>query len=271
MMLEFEKFLNAYVYELRARTDETLCSAIDYALNSGGKRVRPKLMLLTADVIGLNKTTVMPFALAIECIHTYSLIHDDLPAIDNDDFRRGRLTVHKAYDYATAILAGDALLNTAFEIVANHSNNDSVTLAAISRLATSSGISGMIGGQIKELKSTCHTCDDLLDIYSKKTGALISASISIPCIINNVDKSELAIFDEIGNAVGLIFQLVDDLLDVEKEIALGKTTFVTLMGKDNTNALIKEQNNILINLFAKSSYDCTLLSDYVKTLSVRNS
>lgn len=270
MMLEFEKFVNSYVYGLRTQTDEKLASAIAYALNGGGKRVRPKLMLLTSEVIGLSKSLIMPFALAIECIHTYSLIHDDLPAMDNDNFRRGRLTVHKAYDYATAILAGDALLNAAFEVVLNQSKEIPNLIRAASTLASASGARGMVGGQARELSKSCHTTSELLEIYSKKTGALISASIVIPCQICNINENELALFEEIGNTTGLIFQLVDDILDMEKELGLGKLTFATLMGSENTESFIKEKTEYLHRLFSKSKYNCSCLIRYIEELTYRS-
>lgn len=213
--------------------------AMSYSLLAGGKRMRPVIMLYVCEMCGGNTEAALPFACAIEMIHTYSLIHDDLPAMDNDDLRRGRPTNHIQFDEATAILAGDALLNTAFEITS--SKNDGVNaedvLRVISVLARCSGANGMIGGQMIDIENEnkSMTIDELKYLHSLKTGALIRASGVCGAIIAGANEKSIKAVDEFCSNLGIAFQIRDDILDVtgnEKE--LGKKTGSDLQNNKNT-------------------------------------
>tara|TARA_R100000900_G_scaffold47653_1_gene38374 strand:- start:59506 stop:60402 length:897 start_codon:yes stop_codon:yes gene_type:complete len=223
--------------------------AIEYALQSGGKRVRPALAWAAARAAGLDdaaREQVDPVAAALELIHTYSLLHDDLPAMDDDDLRRGRPTLHKAFDDATAILVGDGLQALAFELLATSPKlNDSQKVALTTELARAAGFAGMVGGQFLDIRATDHdlTLEELQTLHRLKTGALIRAAVRMGGLAADADTDQLDALTRYGEAVGLAFQVVDDILDVEGETAtLGKTggkdaaankaTYVRLLGLD---------------------------------------
>ena len=190
--------------------------SMQYSLNAGGKRIRPLLVFLTLDVLNQDYKKVKT-ALALEMIHTYSLIHDDLPAMDNDDYRRGKLTNHKVYGEWKAILAGDALLTKAFEIIADDELLESDVKAKIlSRLAHNSGHLGMVGGQTLDMQSEDKPVDlDTLEqIHKAKTGALLQFAVLSAADIAKVDKSTSQALEDFSNHMGLMFQIKDDLLDV---------------------------------------------------------
>jgi geranylgeranyl diphosphate synthase type II len=211
-----------------------LSSAMCYSVLGGGKRLRPVLCLLAAEACGGEAAAeaALASACALELVHTYSLIHDDLPAMDDDDLRRGRPTCHKAFDEATAILAGDALLTLAFEIVAAHTRPAEAALGCVRVLAEASGPAGMVGGQMADLQAegrTDGTIDALEAIHRRKTGALLRAALQMGAIVAGADAERRAALDRYGRAVGLAFQIVDDLLDVQgDEAKLGKR-----VGKDS--------------------------------------
>ncbi|NYB73912.1 polyprenyl synthetase family protein [Sedimentibacter hydroxybenzoicus DSM 7310] len=204
--------------------------AMNYSLLSGGKRLRPVLLLASYELFKDNSTDVMPFACSMEMIHTYSLIHDDLPAMDNDDYRRGKLSNHKRYGEAIAILAGDGLLNKAFEtgIKACLSCDDkSRGLGALNIIAKASGVDGMIGGQVVDMSGheKIKTLEDLKHMYSLKTGAIIKSSIIAGAILGGADESELKSLEIFADKIGLAFQIEDDILDVTSTLEkLGKKT-----------------------------------------------
>ncbi|ACB85271.1 polyprenyl synthetase family protein [Natranaerobius thermophilus] len=212
--------------------------AMHYSVFAGGKRLRPLLTLAAGDLFGANKKTILPFACAIELIHTYSLIHDDLPALDNDDLRRGKSTNHVVFGEDIAILAGDALLNYAFELMTSkgvENFTDARTpLWAISEVAKASGTKGMIGGQVVDIKSEKNADIDLETvsyIHKHKTGALFTASIRIGAILSQASQADLEKLTTYAQKLGLAFQVVDDILDIEgDEQKLGKT-----VGKDDDN------------------------------------
>lgn len=199
-----------------------------YSIFAGGKRLRPILTLAVGQLFDQNLSRFLPAASALEMIHCYSLIHDDLPAMDDDDYRRGKLTNHKVYGEAVAVLAGDALLTLAFEILSRDSGNEpEVTLRVIQEIAAASGTSGMIGGQVVDLESEGKsiTADTLNYIHSKKTGALIRASVRVGGIIGRAEEEELEKLTSYGECLGLAFQIIDDILDIEGEEAkIGKKT-----------------------------------------------
>ncbi len=205
--------------------------AMRYSLFAGGKRVRPLLAIAAAHAVCDSPTGIEDAACSLELIHTYSLIHDDLPALDNDDLRRGRPTCHKQFDEATAILTGDALLTLAFEVLSKLDVDAERRIRLVSELATASGtVGGMIGGQVIDIESEgkSPTAELLESIHRAKTGALLRASVRMGAIYAGASDVQLAALTQFGEHVGLAFQIVDDILDVEQSSeALGKTA-----GKD---------------------------------------
>jgi geranylgeranyl diphosphate synthase type II len=205
--------------------------AMRYSMQAGGKRIRPILCLESARIFSADVTPVLPVACALEFIHTYSLIHDDLPALDNDDLRRGKPTCHKKFGEATAILAGDALLTLAFETLANAPIEPARLVAILSRVAASAGtVNGMVGGQVADLEAEGRTIEpaELEYIHRSKTAALIRASVVAGAISGGADEENVARLKRFGETIGWAFQVVDDILDVEESsAALGKTS-----GKD---------------------------------------
>lgn len=229
--------------------------AMEYSLYAGGKRLRPILMLETARMCSIeNEETVLPFACAMEMIHTYSLIHDDLPAMDNDDLRRGMPTSHKKFGEAMAILAGDALLNKAFETVSNVKNIEpSLAMKAISMLCNSSGTEGMIGGQVVDIESEGKNIElsQLQYLHLLKTGAIIRSSCTIGALLAGADDDKIKAVDEFAANLGVAFQIRDDILDeigtteelgkpTGSDEAEHKNTYVTLLGLEKSEALVEE-------------------------------
>lgn len=196
---------------------DSLVESVRYsALQDGGKRFRPVLAMLTAEALGGRPERVLPFAAAVECIHTYSLVHDDLPAMDNDDFRRGQPTNHKKFGEATAILAGDALLTEAFLLVADgFSEEPQLAVRAIAELSKAAGLYGMVGGQAIDMnsKSEAVTLDELKTMHRLKTGALIRVSAVGAAILCGAEAPRLAEISEYADNLGLAFQVADDILD----------------------------------------------------------
>ena len=241
--------------------------AMSYSLMAGGKRLRPVIMMMTAVMLGKDAKTVLPFAAALEMIHTYSLIHDDLPAMDNDDLRRGRPTNHKVYGEAMAILAGDALLTRAFEAVSVYDEpgvDKARVLRAISVLARTAGCDGMIGGQVIDIESKNEDMELLKYLHSLKTGAIIRAAGVIGAILSGADEDEIAAVDSFCKNLGIAFQIQDDILDVTgSEEELGKpigsdmenekSTYVTLCGVDRAKELVEEYTKNAID--ALSSFE----------------
>ena len=228
-LVKFENYAVKYMEQIHTRP-EVLGESMRYSLLSGGKRIRPVLALACADVLGLADESILPFALAIEMIHTYSLIHDDLPAMDNDDFRRGKPTSHKAFGEANAILAGDALLNEGYAICLEESIKGEKYAVAAKFLNECAGISGMLVGQSADIYYSQHahefTEEDLFYIDEHKTGKMILAPITIASILS--DSKYYVEFERFGKLLGRLFQMTDDILDVTGSFdELGKS-----IGKD---------------------------------------
>lgn len=232
-----------------------VCEAMRYSLTAGGKRIRPVLTIEFARLCGKKPKTVMNFACAIEMVHTYSLIHDDLPCMDNDDIRRGRPSCHVKYGEATAMLAGDALLSLAFEtaLCAPEDVAPGDALAAAKLLAQASGAAGMVGGQIIDLESEGRniTLETLEFMHSKKTGAMIMAAAQMGCIASGAGSDVTESAGEYAKRLGLAFQIVDDILDVTGDGSkLGKpigsdkenhkTTYITHLGLDKSRQLVRK-------------------------------
>jgi len=210
---------------------KTLKDSMVYSLSAGGKRIRPILCLAAHEACNGDSEDILPFASSIELIHTYSLIHDDLPAMDNDDLRRGKPTNHKVYGEGLAILAGDGLLTEAFFMMANSLSNKNIKntalIRAIKEIAFVSGIHGMVGGQAQDLLSENTEPDQetLSFIHKHKTGALISGSLRAGAFLANCSKPELNSITRYGENIGFAFQIIDDILDIEGSTdELGKTT-----------------------------------------------
>ena len=223
-----------------------LYEAMNYSLLQGGKRIRPILTKAVLEAMKVDASLYKEFLCALECIHTYSLIHDDLPAMDNDDYRRGNLTNHKVYGDGMAILAGDGLLTYAFQLCSeNTTASADQKIKAIQCLATAAGPEGMVGGQAFDLLSEGKhiPLEELKILHSGKTGALFNAAIELGLILSNADQAKYAAYMTYANCLGLLFQITDDILDVTGTIEeLGKTpgsdirqdksTYVSLLGLD---------------------------------------
>lgn len=259
-----------------------IIEAMNYSLDAGGKRLRPILTLEACKVVGGNIKDVIPFAMAIEMIHTYSLIHDDLPALDNDDLRRGKKTNHIVYGEAMAILAGDALLNYAFEVMLSNSidkENPNKYLKAINEIAKTSGVYGMIGGEVVDIQSENQqiTKDKLDYIHNNKTAAIIIGCMRAGAIIGNATQEELEKITKYAKNIGLSFQIVDDILDVVgdeskigkkvgSDIENNKSTYPSLLGLEKSKhiayELIKEAKENINSINTDTDF-LNNLADYI--------
>ena len=234
-----------------------LIEAMRYSSLNGGKRLRPFLVVESAAVFGIGREAGLLAGAALECIHCYSLVHDDLPAMDNSDLRRGRPTLHKAYDDATAILAGDALLTLAFDIITRDEihRDAGVRLALTRALARAAGVGGMAGGQMLDLAGEGRFGDrepvDVARLQQMKTGALLRYGCIAGAILGQASQKQYQALDDYGRALGEAFQIADDLLDVEgdaaalgkqtgQDAALGKTTFVTQLGIEGARQRVRD-------------------------------
>jgi geranylgeranyl diphosphate synthase type II len=271
-MIEGKKNPQGIIYE-----------AMNYSLMSGGKRLRPVLLLGTYEIFKNDFEKAIPFACAMEMIHTYSLIHDDLPAMDDDDYRRGRLSNHKKFGEAVAILAGDALLNKAFETgleAVEKYNLDVRTAArAMSLIAASSGTEGMIGGRIVDMfgSTKVSTIEDLNYMYSKKTGAIIKSSILAGAVLGGAGEEELKALEIYAEKVGLAFQIEDDVLDVTStqevlgkpigsDEANNKTTYLSFMNIEEAMEFVGKLTDEAVeslNIFGDKSYYLIELAKYL--------
>mgnify|MGYP003369224270 CR=1 FL=1 len=276
-----ENLLNEYMPKEEGY-QKTIIEAMNYSLKAGGKRLRPILTLEACKIVGGNEKDCIPFAVAIEMIHTYSLIHDDLPALDNDDLRRGKKTNHRVYGEDMAILAGDALLNYAFEVMLSNSinkENPKKYLTAINEIAKSSGIHGMIGGQVVDIQSENKKISkEKLDyIHSNKTAAIIIGCMRSGAIIGDANDKDLDKITKYANNIGLTFQIIDDILDiVGDESKLGKnvgsdidnhkSTYPLILGLDKSKEiaykLIKEAKDSISSIGEDTKF-LHDLADYI--------
>jgi geranylgeranyl diphosphate synthase type II len=288
--------LEAYLKDRRALVDAalerflpgedvqppTVHRAMRYSVQAGGKRLRPILVIAGAEAVGAPPAIVMPTACALEMIHTYSLIHDDLPAMDDDAYRRGRLTNHKVFGDAVAILAGDALLTLAFKLVADNAalvSDPRVVCDVVAAIAEASGTFGMVGGQVVDIESEgkAITPETLEYIHRHKPAALLRGSLWVGARLGGADAAALAAIDDAGQSLGLAFQIVDDILDVEGSLeALGKTagsdvrkqkaTYPALHGLEvsrrEARRLIEEAKSRLV-VFGDRATPIRALADFV--------
>lgn len=273
--------LESYV-KLTGDEEDRVSQAMLYSLKNGGKRVRPMLVLEFCRVCGGSIDAALPFACALEMIHTYSLIHDDLPCMDNDDFRRGMPSCHKKYDYATALLAGDGLLTLAFSVASSARLPAERVVDAVRILADCAGHLGMIGGQTMDLQheGKSITVEQLRKTDALKTGKLIYAACTLGCIAASAGKKEFEAATVYSENIGLAFQIVDDLLDITSTAEeLGKpigsdaenekSTYPALLGFDNSKALISKLTDEAVEAVSVFGDDGIFLADYARQLSVR--
>ena len=236
----------------------SLHTAIRYSLFAGGKRVRPILSMAAFEAVGGEGDEILPFACALEMIHTYSLIHDDLPALDNDDYRRGQLTCHKVFGEAIGILAGDALLTEAFRLMTNRSMGglslrDGQMLDVIHEVAQAAGMQGMVGGQVLDIESEGKEVDfpTVEYIHTHKTGALILVSVRAGARLGGGDEAALRALTRYGEGIGLAFQIADDILNIEgksvllgkktgSDLSKGKATYPSLLGLEESKRRARE-------------------------------
>lgn len=268
--MNHEDFLGAYLKDRQKIVEEALQrylpdedsvpqelhAAVHYSVFAGGKRIRPILCLAAAEACGGDMAPAMPVACALELIHTYSLIHDDLPAMDNDDFRRGKPTSHKVFGEAVAILAGDALLTEAFVLLSRAEKVRHAAerrLAIIQEIAHAAGIAGMVGGQALDIRVEKNDldCGGLTDIHRRKTGALIMAAVKSGAILAGASDEKIQALGVYGCHIGIAFQIADDILNVEgdsnlmgkktgSDAALGKVTYPALLGLEAARGKLAE-------------------------------
>ncbi|HHX58000.1 MAG TPA: polyprenyl synthetase family protein [Clostridiales bacterium] len=287
---EYISLIEQKLIEYNKKSSENLSQgnvidAMNYSLQAGGKRIRPVLTLEFCRICGVDYNKAISSACAIEMVHTFSLIHDDLPAMDDDDFRRGKFSCHKAFGEDVAILAGDALSARAFEIIVNDKLLDSDTkIKLIQVLADAVGVNGMIGGQVIDMENESKNDlnnDDLTQMCLLKTGALLRAACKMGCIVAGADEKVIENADEFAKNIGLAFQIVDDILDVTSTQDLlgkpigsdaqqNKTTFVALNGIDEAKNKAETLTNKAL-LILKEFDDSEFLSNLTKLLLVRES
>lgn len=266
---------------LKPKYPERLYEAMSYSVFAGGKRLRPVLLLSACEAVGGNVDEAVPFACALEMIHTYSLIHDDLPAMDNDDFRRGKPTCHKQFDEALAILAGDGLLTYAFEVMLEAvCAKKNIALANAAKLiANYSGSEGMLVGQVVDVESEGKKIDDktLMYIHDNKTGGLIKAALMAGAIIGGAHGDIVRNFEKIGYNMGIAFQIKDDILDVTSttevlgkpvlsDVKNDKQTYVSLHGLDNAQQDYETLSNGAVKLINDMGDKAEFLAWYAKSL-----
>lgn len=289
MKIEFEQRLKHYqqVVEQYLASffsenvpQKTLYEAMRYSLLAGGKRIRPVLVLEFCRVCGGDWEKALPLAAAIEMVHTYSLIHDDLPSMDNDDYRRGKLTNHKVFGEAQAILAGDALLTAAFETICGAQLDPVASLAAVRILSSCAGEKGMVGGQVLDIEGENKqlTAEGVHTIHKLKTGALIRAACCMGAAAGGADDAKMDAAARYADAIGLAFQIRDDMLDVlgdSKKLGKAthadgsKNTFVSLYGIERCKQLIEEENHKAMEAL-KQFEDRDFLVDLTKMLASRD-
>ncbi len=294
--MEFKHLLDFYTdiieKELRKLFDRGGClqkvvyDAMEYSLLAGGKRIRPILTLATSEMLGGNLENAIPSAVAVECIHTYSLIHDDLPCMDNDDLRRGVPTCHKKFGEATALLAGDGLLTFAFEHISDFSKykdcSPEIVLRIINEVARAAGCLGMIGGQVVDLESEGKGDVDektLTYMHNRKTGALIKVSVVSGAIAAGATDEQIEALVKFADNIGLAFQVQDDILDFTgDEKTLGKpigsdkenekTTYVTLLGVEKAKTKARELTEeaiVALDIFGDKAEFLKEMADYLMT------
>lgn len=239
--------------------------ALFYSILNSGKRFRPLLCLITAETIGVSPESVIPFACALEMVHNYSLVHDDLPSMDNDDFRRGKPTTHKKYNEATALLVGDSLLTDAFLLIANSYKNHPKVSQIVALLAQTSGTQGMIAGQVidlwvqKNLDKINLNQDQLLEMHHLKTGQLIQSAVLGACLIGQLTEDLKLKYAEFSRLLGLAFQIKDDILDADEE-SFG---LPAIIGLGQTKELLIDVNTKALKIIDSLHLQNSLLAEFI--------
>ena len=284
-MSEFEKLLTSYKNRINSKLESLLPSdgsilseAIRYSVIGGGKRLRPILVYLIGELGNAKNDSLDILAGSVEIIHCYSLIHDDLPSMDDDDLRRGKPTTHKKYDEATAILAGDALQPLAFELISNLDTSDSNKITIVNCLANACGYLGMVGGQIKDIHSKeINTVHELDIMHSQKTGRLIQASLETSGILSGLNQKDIEVLSKYGEKIGLAFQIQDDIIDIESpssisgkdqgsDINQGKITYPSIVGLEGSRTKARElayEAKEILHLSQKNTDNLHKLADYI--------
>jgi geranylgeranyl diphosphate synthase type II len=277
--------LEDYIADLPRGEHSLLREAMAYTYLSGGKRLRPVLLLLTADLYCEDSEKLLPFAAGLEMIHAYSLIHDDLPAMDNDDYRRGKLTNHKVYGEGQAILAGDGLLTEAFYMMSaiQEAVPAERVLSAVAYVADYAGIGGMVYGQSLDLigEKKELTLEELKKIHYYKTGALLSLAFVCGAVLSGAPQSDVIALNRFGRKLGLAFQIADDILDHEgtfvelgkpigSDETQGKTTYISLLGLEGARAAGKAAVDDAVKELTALSVESLLLNDLGKVVLDRN-
>ena len=274
--------------DVKDTPEAVIYKAVKYSLMAGGKRLRPVLALAVAELLEGEEKDVLPYACAIEMIHTYSLIHDDLPAMDNDDYRRGIPTNHKVFGEAVAVLAGDALLNKSFEIMLGHTlaRGDKLPqrLRAMNAIAEAAGIKGMIGGQVVDIESEGRSISagTLEYMHRCKTGALIKAPVLSTAILCGADSREYEALEEYASCIGLAFQIKDDIMDIEgsfeemgkavgSDAANDKSTFITIYGMDESQKMLAATIKKAIDALGIFGTRATFLKELAEYIEKRSS
>ena len=279
---EINAFLKEFLPEESGK-EKVLCEAMNYSVAVGGKRLRPMILLEAYKMFGGTDVLAHPFAAALEMIHTYSLVHDDLPAMDNDMYRRGQLTTHAKYGEAMGVLAGDGLLNYAFEVMSDAVCEQGANAAKAMRIiAKKAGVRGMIAGQTVDLEWTGKPqTRELLDyINERKTSALLCAALMAGAALAGATEEELSVLEQVGNYVGLAFQIKDDILDVVgDESKLGKplhsdeknekATYVTLIGIDGAEETVAEFSHKAVELLETLPHENPFLKELLLSLITR--
>lgn len=273
------KTVNSWVEELSPTGDglhKIIYESANYSVKAGGKRIRPLLAYSVCDALGGDVEKAKHFASAVEFIHTYSLIHDDLPCMDNDDYRRGLPTNHKKYGETIALLAGDSLLTYAFEVAADSVTSADVTVKATSAIAKAAGMAGMIGGQVIDINGA-RDFEQLKTVHKLKTGALIRLSCYLGALAADADQEQIAAIDRFADNLGIAFQIKDDILDVESTAdELGKPigsdekrgiiTYVSLFGVEGAKEKLKvhtDEAKKALDIFGKKAEFLHSLADYL--------
>lgn len=284
-LLSKTEYVNNIIREYYPKEEgyqKIIFEAMNYSIEAGGKRLRPLFMMEVAKLFDGFNDEVKPFMAALEMIHTYSLVHDDLPAMDNDDYRRGMLTTHKKYGHAMGVLSGDALLNYAFETVSDaicNSSNMVSAARAMQVLAKKAGAYGMIGGQVVDvdLSGNGATKEQLDFIYENKTSALIEAAFMVGAILSGATEEQIALVEKAAWNIGMAFQIQDDILDVIGDANIigkpvlsdeknEKTTYVSLYGIDGAKVYVKTYTEEAISILSNVGKENSFLNDLIISL-----
>ena len=275
-------FLKSFIKQQK-KTD--LIFPMQYGLFPGGKKIRSKVLIDIGSLFSINYKTLIKIGAAIECIHAYSLIHDDLPCMDNDRFRRGKLSTHIKYSESTAVLAGNSLLTMAFEILSDKKLmiSDNIKINLIKRLSECSGHTGIAGGQFLDLsfENKKISLKKIIDMATKKTGRLFSFSCMVPAIIKGKDINIIKFFEKIGSEIGLLFQIADDLIDyrgktikvgkkTRKDQRQGKATLISLLGYQNTIIYGEKIKSKIINNLKKYGLNSKNINETLNYILKRN-